>query len=179
MASWWPTITFLYVELLASCLTCTSLPWFPYPKSKPVNLNANYYSLAILQESDIGRPCVKPLPYVISLNPGNSMEREVGSTILWCQFASWAWGPGQCPPIYLSSSLRSMGHTSLLNSIPTLLVPQHFYVPTSYFFRASSIIMLHISQYVLVMIPDIPKYIPESLCFIYLKHWISDRELFC
>lgn len=85
---------------LASYLALLSLPWFLYPRYKCIHQNANYYSLATLQVSDIGRPCVKPFPYVISLNSDNALERGVGSAILCFGNAHCftGLGPGQCPP---------------------------------------------------------------------------------
>ena len=144
----------LYVGPLASYLTLLSLPWCFYPKHKPMNLNANHYSLATLQVSDLGRPCAKPFPYVISLNPDSNSGKRGRLYHLVMPVFSWVGGPGQWPP-YLSFIFPTEHRPHFLSSQPNSF-PLHpptlpgFY---SIFFRASSIIVLHINRHFHVIKP--------------------------
>lgn len=133
--------------------------------------------------SDIGRPCAKPLPYVISLNPGNSLEKRGKLYHLKCRFSSRVRGPGQCP-LHLAFVFPTEHRPPNTCPPATSTFPGFYFI----FFRTSSIIILHINQYVNVIIhlswhsqiyPRLSVfYQPQTLKFLKENHFVGMHSSF-
>lgn len=146
-----------------------------YPKYKPMNLNASYYSLATVQVSDIGMPCAKPFPYVISLNPDSNSGNRGRLYHLVMPVFSWGGGPGPSggpPYLYFIFPTEHRPHFLSFQPNSSPLSPATLPGFYSIFFRASSIIVLHINWHFHVIKPFCwhPQICSSPCTFFHLKH---------